>query len=212
MTQPPRDELREPRVPAGASASPDARTRLGSPPYVVDGGDPGSETVPALWATLPDALTAAVARGAASDRRRPELPPDLMFRPERLTAEGGPVLRDALARVRWELSALTMFVLGPPVLGLLACLIGAGLVARSRFWETHDKVRALVGIPAAWLMAVVVWAWAQATLVSPASTSGARLLVAWHSFARSMHFGPGVVGLLIAAHLGVLVVRDARWS
>lgn len=128
------------------------------------------------------------------------------------TPDGGSRLRDALSRVRWELAAVALFVLGPIALGLLACLVGAGFVGRSRFWEVKDKVRALLGIPAAWLLAAVLWAWAQATVFSSAPTSGARLSVAWHSFAGSLHAGPAVLGLLIACYLGVLVVRDARWS
>jgi len=121
-------------------------------------------------------------------------------------------LRPALRRVRWELTTLAAFVVGTEAVGLLGCLIGAGMTARSRFWEVEDKVRALVAIPLAWLLVVVLRAWASATWIRPAPASGARLHVAGQSLAGSFRYGPCVVGLVIAVYLGVLLVRDARWT
>jgi hypothetical protein len=120
--------------------------------------------------------------------------------------------RQALRRARWELATLASFVLGTEVAGLLGCLIGAGMASRSRFWEVQDKVRALLGIPVGWLLIVVLRAWVTATWIRPAPASGARLQVAGHSLAEAFRYGPGVIGLLIAAYLGFLLVRDARWT
>jgi hypothetical protein len=121
-------------------------------------------------------------------------------------------VRPALGRVRWEVATLLVFVVGTEAVGMLGCLVGAGMTTRSRFWEVQDKVRALLGIPLGWLLAVVLRAWVTATWIRPAPASGARLHVAGESLAGSFRYGPGVLGLLIAAYLGVLVIRDVRWS
>jgi hypothetical protein len=195
--------------------------------------------------TPPDALTAAVARAAASDlgsadrspvavstaeegatvpgryrrvHRRGRntlgavLPAKAMVWLDRLVEEDVPRLWHGLVRVRWELGTVAVFLFGPSALGLLACLIGAGCVARSAFWEIKDKVRAVFGIPAVWLFLVVLRAWGQATLLARAPTAAGRLSVAGHSVTSSLAAGPGVLGLLIAIYLGVVVVREARWS
>src|SRR5882757_6495542 len=164
-----------------------------------------------------DGLAAVVQRGEEADQRQrrretSELPKE-GFRVRRpAPAEPGPDLLTALARVRWECAALAMCALGPQFIGLLALLIGGFMVARSRFWEVGDKVRAVLGIPLAGLTLAVLWAWLRATELQQADASKARLEIAGHSLAHSLHLGPQLVGFAIAMHLGHRLVRDARWN
>jgi hypothetical protein len=165
-----------------------------------------------------DALAAVVARGAEADEQErrhhtSELPKE-WFRVRRPSpsAEPGPDLLSALGRVRWECAALAMCALGPQFVGLLAVLVGAVMVSRSRFWEIGDKVRALLGIPVAGLTLAVFWAWLRATELQQADASKARLEIAGHSLAHSFYLGPQLVGLGIAVLLGHRLVRDARWN
>jgi hypothetical protein len=159
-----------------------------------------------------------VARGEEEDQRQRrretcELSKE-WFRVRRPASgeEPGPDLLTALGRVRWESSALAVCALGPQFLGLLAVLIGGFMVSRSRFWELGDKVRALLGIPLAGLTLAVLWAWLRATELQQADASKARLEIAGHSLAHSLHLGPQLVGFAIAVHLGHRLVRDARWN
>jgi hypothetical protein len=160
-------------------------------------GDPWSETTPSPWVPVGDPYD-GTAQGTAPVAADPEPRPR--------------ELRAALGRVRWEVATLAVLVLAPQVVGLFGCLVGAAMTGRSRFWEATDKARALLGIPAAWLVIVLLRAWVTATWIRPAPSSMARLKVAGGSLSGSFHYGPGVIGLVAAAYLGVLVVRDARWS
>jgi hypothetical protein len=121
-----------------------------------------------------------------------------------------PSLRASLRTLRWELGALAMFVVGPQLIGLLALLIGAAMVARSAYWDVRDKVRALLGIPSAGALFVLVRAWAESTQLNELESSSTRLRAAGESLLDSIGVAVPVLGLLIAAWLGWLVARDGR--
>lgn len=116
--------------------------------------------------------------------------------------------RGALRGVRWEAATLAMFAVGPLFAGLLALLVGSAMVARSTFWDVRDKVRALVGIPAAAVLIAAVRAWAEATHFNELQSSSARLRAAGESLAGTGGYVVPVLGLAIAARLGWLVLRD----
>lgn len=116
--------------------------------------------------------------------------------------------RGALRGVRWETAALAMLAVGPLFVGLLALLVGSAMVARSTFWDVRDKVRALVGIPAAGALFALVRAWADATHFNELTSSAARLRAAVESLVGTGGYVLPVLGLLIAARLGWLVLRD----
>ncbi len=179
---------------------------------------PTSTLPPEIEATLdPDGLTAAVVR----QRCTAELPTERidrpLFRPEPAASVApeevpGLRVRDRLRAMRWELATLLMFVAGPTILGLLALLLGGAMVARSAFWEVRDKVRALLGIPVAGALLVLLRAWAESTQLNELESSSTRLRAAGESVADSMGVAVPVLGLLIACWLGASMARDARWG
>lgn len=116
--------------------------------------------------------------------------------------------RASLRGVRWEAAALAVFAVGPLVVGLLALLVGSGMVARSTFWDVRDKVRVLIGIPAGAVLFVLIRAWAEATHFNELESSSARLRAAGESLSGTGDYVLPVLGLLIAARLGWLVLRD----
>lgn len=123
-----------------------------------------------------------------------------------------PSLQASLRTVRWELGALAMFVVGPQLIGLLALLLGAAMVARSTYWDVRDKVRALLGIPVLGALFILVRAWAESTQLNELESSSTRLRAAGESLLDSLGVAVPVLGLLIAAWLGWLVARDGRWT
>lgn len=160
-----------------------------------------------------DGLRAAVIR----QRSTAELPAQaidrLLFRtPVPEPPSESPGWRAGLRGMRWEICALMAFAVGPLFVGLLALFVGSAMVARSRFWEVRDKVRALLGIPVAGAFTVLVWAWAEATQLNELESSATRLRAAGESIADSARYAVPILGLLIAARLGFLVVREARWA
>ncbi|MGQ0844807.1 MAG: hypothetical protein ACT4QF_11790 [Sporichthyaceae bacterium] len=186
----------------------DARRRADTdPPRHAPSPEAAEESTPP---SRPDGLTAAVVR----QRGTAELPPDLRVRPlyrgpEPEPEPAEPGWRDGLRGLRWEAAALAMFVVGPLVAGLLALFLGAAMVARSTFWDVRDKVAALLFLPAVGLLGALVWAWASATQLNEFEASGARLRAAGESLAATGRYAVPVLGLLIAARLGYLVVRAA---
>ncbi|MGQ0467477.1 MAG: hypothetical protein ACT4QG_19440 [Sporichthyaceae bacterium] len=186
-----------------------ARRAPGAVPPIPD-LPPVPDVLPLLEApSAPDGLSAAVVR----QRTTAELPTEPLaghLRPAARPAAAPPKprRRAVLRGVRWEIATVTMFLAGPLFLGLLALLVGSAMVARSTFWDVRDKIRALIGIPAAGVLFVVVRAWLDATHFNELQTSGARLRAAGESLAGTGGYVVPVLGLLIAARLGWLVLRD----
>lgn len=113
-----------------------------------------------------------------------------------------------LGRLAWELAALLVLGLGVFLFGFLAWTVGVLLVARSRFWEIQDKVRVLLGVPAAAIVVAVLWAWVRATQIQESNDSGTRISVAGHSLAESLAVMPELIGVTAALYLGYALVRD----
>jgi hypothetical protein len=143
--------------------------------------------------------------------RFPPLPPGEGPPRIRPLAPDETVGRDTLAglnRLGWEVVALAILGIGVFVLGYLAWLLGAVLVARSRYWEISDKVRVLIGLPAGGLGVAVVWAWLESTQIQESNDSSTRLSEAGHSLAASVSTFPELFGVLGALYLAYALVRD----
>ena len=148
----------------------------------------------------------------------PRFPPRLPDAPEtdelpriRPLSPEESLARDTLSglnRLGWEVVALAVLGLGVFVMGYLAWLLGAVLIARSRYWEISDKVRVLIGMPVVGLGAAVAWAWLRSTQIQESNDSGTRLSEAGHSLAHSLSTFPQLFGILGALYLAYALVRD----
>lgn len=161
---------------------------------------------------LPAQARARVPEPAGAPRRRfPSLPHrDEGPRVRPLGADES-VGRETLSwvnRLGWEIVALAVLGLGVFVMGYLAWLLGAVLIARSRYWEISDKVRVLFGMPAAGTGIAVVFAWLESTQIQESNSSSTRLGEAGDSLAHSFSVFPQLFGVLGALYLTYALVRD----
>jgi hypothetical protein len=160
---------------------------------------------------LPSQSQARVSETAGGPRRFPPLSDDDPPPWVRPLAADEPVPRDTLSglnRLGWEVVALAVLGLGVFVMGYLAWLLGAVLVTRSRYWEISDKVRVLIGLPAAGLGLALAWAWLRSTQIQESNDSSTRLSEAGHSLAHSVSTFPQLFGVLGALYLAYALVRD----